>query len=122
MGYTSLPKTRYGMTIYPDTRHVTEASVPLSASFMPDHERFKTTNNIHSLFSVPDPRHPQSEDAMKKRAKNEFRVERIRQRQRDFAERCWAASEAAASFDELKIARKAMNQLNYERKRNMACA
>merc|ERR1712226_757641 len=120
--YTSLPKTRYGMTIYPDTRHVTEANIPLSHSFMPDHERFKTTNNVMGLFSVPDHRHPQSEDAMVKHARNEFRVERIKQRQRDFAERCFAANEAAQNFDELKIARKALNQLNYERKCHMSCS
>jgi len=120
--FTAPSRTRYGMTVYPDTRHVTEASMPLSASFMHDSERFKTTNSVHSLFAVPDHRAPQVEDTMKKHAKNEFRVERIRQRQREFTERCWAANEAAHEFDELKIARKALNQLNYERKCRMACA
>jgi len=120
--YTSPARSRFGMTVYPDTRHVTEASMPLSASYMHDSERFKTTNSVHSLFAVPDHRNPQVEDTMRKHAKNEFRVERIRQRQREFTERCWAANEAAQEFDELKIARKALNQLNYERKCRMACA
>eukprot|EP00928_Gymnodinium_smaydae_P071575 TRINITY_DN55124_c0_g1_i1.p1 TRINITY_DN55124_c0_g1~~TRINITY_DN55124_c0_g1_i1.p1 ORF type:complete len:1083 (+),score=202.55 TRINITY_DN55124_c0_g1_i1:131-3250(+) len=120
--YTSLPKTRYGMTCYPDTRHITEASMPLSGYYMPDAQRFKTTNSVTSIFGVPDHMHPQTEDAMRHHARNEFRVERIRQRQREFTERCHAANEAAREFDELKIARKAMNQLNYERRCTMACA
>lgn len=119
--YTSMPRTRFGMTIYPDTRHVTEASVPLSGSYMGDGERFKTTNNVHSLFAVPDPLHPQTQDTMKKHSRGEFRVERIRQRQTEFADRCWAANEAAREFDEMKVARKAMNLLDYERKCHMSC-
>mmetsp|Transcript_42041 Transcript_42041/g.116082 ORF Transcript_42041/g.116082 Transcript_42041/m.116082 type:complete len:1038 (+) Transcript_42041:84-3197(+) len=120
--YTSMPKTRYGMTCYPDTRHVTEANVPLSSSYLHDNERFKTTNSVQSIFAVPDHRTPQIEDAVKKHARNEFRIERIRARQREFADRCSAANEACQQFDELKIARKALNQLNYERKCSMACA
>mmetsp|Transcript_24213 Transcript_24213/g.43816 ORF Transcript_24213/g.43816 Transcript_24213/m.43816 type:complete len:1047 (+) Transcript_24213:120-3260(+) len=120
--YTSLPKTRYGMTVYPDTRHVSEPSVPLCSYGMADSERFKTTNNTMSLFSAPDHRQPQAEDTIRKHAQREFRVERIRSRQRDFAERCWAANEAAQNFDEMKVARKALNLLNYERKCHMACA
>jgi Ca2+-binding EF-hand superfamily protein len=120
--YTSVAPTRYGMTIYPDTRHVTEANVPLSHSFLAESERFKTTNNVHSIFSVPDHTNPQQEDAMRKHARSEFRIERIRQRQREFTERCEVANEASRQFDELKIARKALNQLNYERRCHMACA
>lgn len=118
--YTALPKTRFGMTMYPDTRYMTEPSVPLAASYLPEAERFKTTNSVHSIFTAPDASRPQIADAMRKHASNEFRVERIRQRQRDFQERCWAANESAHQFDELKIARKALNQLNYERK--VSCA
>jgi hypothetical protein len=119
--YTSIAPTRYGMTIYPDTRHVTEANVPLSSSFLGEGQRFKTTNNVKSIFSVPDHTDPQAEDVMKRHARGEYRVERIRQRQRDFTERCEVANEAARQFDELKIARKALNQLNYERRCHMAC-
>jgi len=119
--HTSLPKTRFGMTVYADTRHVTEANVPLSHSYLSEADRFRTTNAAHSIYAAPDPRHPQTEDAMKRHARSEFRVERIRQRQHDFSERCLAANEAARSFDEMKIARKAMNQLNYERKCHMSC-
>merc|ERR1719193_1216013 len=111
--YTAPAKTRFGMTIFPDTRHITETTMPLSASFMHDGERFRTTNSVHSLFSAPDPKHPQTQDAMQKHARNEYRVERIRQRQREFTERCWAANQAAQEFDELKVARKALNLLNY---------
>ncbi|CAJ1392209.1 unnamed protein product [Effrenium voratum] len=57
--YTALPKTRFGMTIFPDTRHVAEPSVPLCSHSMHDSERFKTTNNVHSVFSAPDHRNPQ---------------------------------------------------------------
>lgn len=120
--FTAPTRTRFGLTVYPDTRHVTEPSVPLSASFLPDRERFKTMNTVHSLFAVPDPRLPQAEDSMKNHARNEFRVERIQQRQRDFAERTWAANQAAQEFDEMKIARKALNQINYERRCKMSCA
>jgi len=120
--YTSIAPTRYGMTIYPDTRHVTEANVPLSHSFLGEGERFKTTNNVNSIFAVPDHTNPQQEDTMRKHARGEFRIERIRQRQREFTERCEVANEASRQFDELKIARKALNQLNYERRCHMACA
>merc|ERR1719174_229128 len=67
--YTSMAPTRYGMTIYPDTRHVTEANVPLSHSYLGEHERFKTTSNMKSIFSVPDHTDPQAEDAMNRHAK-----------------------------------------------------
>lgn len=120
--FTSLPKTRYGMTCYPDTRHITEPSVPLSGSFLHDADRFKTTKSVKSIFAAPDHLDPQHEDAIKKHARSEYRVERIRQRQRDFNERCFAANEASREFDELKVARKAMNQLNYERRCQMACS
>lgn len=120
--YTSLPKTRYGMTIYPDTRHVAEPSVPLSSHTMSDPERFKTTNNIYSIFSAPDHTNAQASDTMRKHASREYKVERIRSRARDFEERCWAANEAAQQYDEMKVARKALNLLNYERRCKMACA
>jgi hypothetical protein len=113
--------TRYGMTIYPDTRHITEANMPFSASFLHDDARFKTTSNSKSMFSAPDHMDPQTEDAIKKHARSEFRVERIKQRQRDFNDRCEAANEASRHFDELKVARKALNQLNYERRCHMSC-
>eukprot|EP00442_Polarella_glacialis_P000893 CAMPEP_0115164636 /NCGR_PEP_ID=MMETSP0227-20121206/73140_1 /TAXON_ID=89957 /ORGANISM="Polarella glacialis, Strain CCMP 1383" /LENGTH=1027 /DNA_ID=CAMNT_0002577005 /DNA_START=24 /DNA_END=3107 /DNA_ORIENTATION=- len=120
--YTSVGKTRYGMTVYPDTRHITEPTVPNCSCSMGDSERFKTTNNVNSLFATPDSSYPQAADTMKKHARQEFRVERIKNRQRDFAERCWAANEAAQQFDEMKVARKALNLLNYERKCHMASA
>lgn len=120
--FTSPAKTRYGMSVYPDTRHITEASMPLSGSYMEDRERFKTTNNVHSMFAVPDQKNPHVEDTMKRHSRSEYKIERIRNRQRDFSERCWAANEAASQFDEMKVARKAMNVLNYERKCHMACA
>merc|ERR1711976_831736 len=78
--WTSIPKSRYGMTIYPDTRHVTEANMPLSHSFLHESERFKTTSNVKSVFAVPDHTDPQAQDAMRKHARSAFRVERIRQR------------------------------------------
>jgi hypothetical protein len=120
--YTSMPRTRMGLTPFPDTRHILEPSMPLAGSYLDPSERFKTTSGVHQIFSVPDPRDPQVVDAMRKHAQNEFKVERIRQRQRDFTERCDAANRAAREFDELKIARKAMNQLNYERRCQMSCA
>lgn len=119
--YTSLPKSRYGLTDYHDTRHVTEPSVPLSGQFMPDGERFKTTNNVMSVFSVPDHAHPQASDDLRKHSTREFKVERIRERQRDFSERCWAANEAAQAFDDKKMAHKALKLMDYERKCRMAC-
>lgn len=114
--YNTAPSTRFGYSVYPDTRHITECSVPLSHSYCPEMERFKTSNATQSIFAVPDPSVPQQEDAMKKHARNEFRVNRIKLRQAEFAERCHAANEAGRDFDEKRIARKAMNQLNYDRR------
>lgn len=119
--FTTMPPNRFSSTIFPDTRHITEPSVPLSGAYLPDAERFKTTNATMSIFSVPDYRHSQQADCLKKNAQNEFRVERIRARQREFTERCHVANEASRQFEEQKIARKAMNQLNYERRVRMAC-
>mmetsp|Transcript_12254 Transcript_12254/g.27789 ORF Transcript_12254/g.27789 Transcript_12254/m.27789 type:complete len:1019 (-) Transcript_12254:121-3177(-) len=119
--YTTMPPTRYGMTYYPDTRHVHEPSVPLTAHYMHDSDRFKTTNQVLSVFAAPDHRHPQTEDQLKRHARNEYRVERIRSRAADFRERCQAAEEAAQTYDEHRVARKALNQLNYERRCQMAC-
>ncbi|CAK0870129.1 unnamed protein product, partial [Prorocentrum cordatum] len=113
--YTSLPKARYGLTDYHDTRHITEPSVPLSGQYMPDSERFKTTNHVMSAFSVPDHAHPQTSDDLRKHSLREYKVERIRDRQRDFSERCWAANEAAQNFDDRKMAHKALTLMNYER-------
>mmetsp|Transcript_5459 Transcript_5459/g.12076 ORF Transcript_5459/g.12076 Transcript_5459/m.12076 type:complete len:1023 (-) Transcript_5459:156-3224(-) len=119
--YTTIPPTRYGMTYYPDTRHVSEPSVPLTAHYMPESERFKTTNQVVSIYACPDHRHPQTEDQMKRHARSEYRVERIRSRAQEFQERCQAADEAAQTYDEHRVARKALNQLNYERRCQMAC-
>jgi len=119
--FTTMPPNRFSSTIFPDTRHITEPSVPLSGAYLADSERFKTTNATMSIFSVPDYRTPQQADNLRKNAQNEFRVERIRQRQREFTERCHVANEASREFEEKKIARKAMNQLNYERRVRMAC-
>jgi len=120
--FYAAPKTRFGMTVYPDTRHVTEANVPLSHSYMPDHERFKTTNNIHNIYAAPTALTAQSEDTVRKHARGEYRIERIRQRQREFDERAAHSEEASRQFDELKVARKALNQLNYERRCRLSLA
>jgi len=95
--YTTLPPGRFSYTIYPDTRHVTQPMIELgrNASFLSNAERFKTTNSVSSIYSVPDYLSPQHQDDMRKNAQREFRVERI--------------------------ARKALNQLNYERRVRMAC-
>lgn len=120
--FSSPSKTRYGLTHYPDTRHVTEANVPMSHSFLGEAERFKTTNQMHSIFAPPDYERPQVMDDVKKHARGEFRVERIRARQRDFAETHQRQEDAANTFDEMKIARKALNILSYERKCRASCA
>merc|ERR1712048_1210575 len=88
--FTTLAPTRYGMTYYPDTRHITEPSVPFAHSHMDAQDRFKTTNNTLNMFSVPDHVTPQVEDQLKRHAVNEFRVERVRGRQRELAERTHA--------------------------------
>lgn len=109
------------MTYYPDTRHITEANVPLSNSYMGENERLKTMNHAMSMFAGPDHRHPQVEDAMKRHATAEFRINRINNRQREFTDRCQAANLAATQFDEQRVARKAMNLLNYERRVKQSC-
>jgi len=119
--YTAPAKTRFGMTVHPDTRHVTESCMPLSSSFMSDADRFKTTNASACIFATPDHQMPQAADSLKHHARNEFKVERIRHRQREFTERCWAANAAAQDFDDQKIARKALTQINYERRCRMSC-
>jgi Ca2+-binding EF-hand superfamily protein len=120
--WNSPSKTRYGLTHYPDTRHVIEATMPMSHSFMAEDERFKTTNQMHSVFSPIDRERPQVQDDMKKHATGEFRCERIRARQRDFADRAQRAEDAANEFDTMKIARKALSMLSYERKCRASCA
>jgi len=120
--YTTPAATRFGMNVYADTSHVVEPSVPCNPSYISDAERFTTTNGAYNILGAPHIIDPQSMDAVRKHSHNEFRVERIRARQRDFTERCWAANMAAQEFDEQKLARKALNQLNYERRCKMARA
>jgi len=114
--FNTMPSTRFGLTQYHDTRHVTEANVPLSHGYMSDRDRLKTTSQAGCILARPDPNTPQVQDAMKRHATNEFRVERIRQRHRDFSERQTAANEATQEWDEQRIARKALNLINYERR------
>merc|ERR1719456_1949513 len=97
---------RYSWTLYPDTRHVTE----------PLEQRFITTQAAASMFSVPEHQLPQTAEAMKKNTVRDFRIERIRKRQMDMAERREVAEMAAKEFDERRLARKALTLLEYERR------
>lgn len=120
--YTAPAKTRFGMTIHPDTRHVVEPNVPLAAAFMSDMDRFKTTAKTQCITAKPDRHHPQVSDAVRKHARNEYKVERIRRRQRDFEDRRMVADQAQQAFEERKTAQKALTQLNYERRCKMSLA
>jgi len=108
------PLTRHGATIYPDTRHITEANVPGASAYLSEYNRLKTTNQVRSIHAVQGPDLPHIEDKMRKCAAMEFRVERIRNRREEFEKRALIANEVAREFDDLKVARKAMNLLSYE--------
>lgn len=108
------PLTRHGATIYSDTRHITEANVPGASAYLSEYDRLKTTNQVRSIHAVHGPDLPHIEDKMRKCAAMKFRVERIRNRREEFEERAFIANEVAREFDDLKVARKAMNLLSYE--------
>merc|ERR1712182_145962 len=61
-----------------------------------------------SIFASPEHQMPQIAEAMKKNTIRDFRVERIRKRQSDMAERREVAEIAAKEFDERRLARKAL--------------
>jgi len=112
----TLPPARYGLTEYPDTRHVTQPMDLLSGSYLDEPSRFKTTNSVKSIHAKPDYHDPQMYDAFKKSSTREFRLNRLVHRHSEMHERRQAADAAAQTFDELKIARKALNQLVWEHK------
>jgi len=107
---------RFSWTLYPDTRHVTEPLDPRSGSYLPPESRFITTQAAASMFSVPEHQLPQTAERMKTNTVRDFRIERIRKRQMDMAERREVAEMAAKEFDERRLARKALTLLEYERR------
>jgi hypothetical protein len=107
---------RFSWTLYPDTRHVTEPLDKKSGSYLPPDQRFVTTQAGASIFAAPEHQMPQIAEAMKKNTVRDFRVERIRKRQADMAERREVAEMAAKEFDERRLARKALTLLEYERR------
>mmetsp|Transcript_14447 Transcript_14447/g.36159 ORF Transcript_14447/g.36159 Transcript_14447/m.36159 type:complete len:1310 (-) Transcript_14447:933-4862(-) len=115
--YTTLPPGRYQRTQYPETAHVTQ---PIShetiASYLPEERRFKTMALSHNIYAVPDVEIPARMDRLKSMAIRDFRVKRIQYRQEEISRRKEMAEESAREFEEKRIARKALNQLNYERK------
>lgn len=113
--YDEPPGGRFAYTLYPDTRHVTEPT-PDAASFLPPGERWKTTQSMAQVWSVPDVHSPQRTDEMKRNATRDFRLERIRKRQGDMAERRELAEVAAKEFDEARIRRKAFTLYDWERR------
>lgn len=89
---------------------------PMSGSFLRPEERFKTTYAASCMFSTPDFRTPQTSEELRKNAVRDYKIERIRKRQADFAERREIAEMAAKEFDERRLARKALTLLEYERR------
>jgi len=116
-----IPPTRFARTLYPDTRHITEPMDPRSGSYLHDAHRFTTTYLSTRIDTVPDPICPQVRDAMDKRATTEFRVDRIQKRNEGLALRREASDAVYRDFDEKRIARKALDKLNYERRVRMSC-
>lgn len=115
--WTTIPSTRSGYTVYPDTRHVTEPIAHSSiASYCCESDRFKTMNSSTTVFSVPDLSLPHVAEKLRKNASSEFRVERRRARQAEMEGRKLASEAAGYEFEEKRIARKARSQLNYERR------
>ena len=55
-------------------------------------------------------------DTLKANASREFRANRIKAREQEFLERRMASEKAASEYDNKKLARKAITQLNYERR------
>jgi len=107
---------RFSWTLYPDTRHVSQPLDPKSGSYLAPEERFKTTSSMANVFSNPDYQNPQINETMKKNCQRDFKLERIRKRQCDMAERREVAEMAAKEFDERRLARKALSLLEYERR------
>ncbi|CAD7941484.1 unnamed protein product [Amoebophrya sp. A120] len=115
--YTTLPPGRYERTQYPETTHVTQPIPHESiASYLPEERRFKTMSLAHNVYAAPDPEVPARMDRLKSMAIRDFNVRRIQHRQAEISHRQALAEEAAREFEEKRIARKALNQLNYERK------
>jgi len=115
------PPSRYQNTLYPDTRHITEPMDPKSGSYLPPQERFKCMSKTQDMLGVPDNATPQVYDELRKNAQRDFKLERIRKRQADFAERREVAEMAAKEFDERRLARKALTLLEYERRVPISC-
>lgn len=69
-----------------------------------------------TIYAAPDPEIPAQADRVKGMAVREFRVNRLRQRISDMEHRKQQSEEAGRLFEEKRIARKALNLLNYERK------
>ncbi|CAD7929435.1 unnamed protein product [Amoebophrya sp. A25] len=115
--YTRLPPGRFQRTLYPDTRGTIEPIPDKSiASYMPDEQRFKTMSLAHSIYAAPDSEIPARFDRLKSMAIREFRVNRLQNRIAEIGKRKELAEEAAREFEEKRIARKALNLMNYERK------
>jgi len=93
----------------------------MDASYLPDCDRFKTTYLTANSGAPPDLTTPQVADRIKKNAIVEFRSERVRQRQDEFAMRLQVSEACARDFEERRIARTALNKLNYERRVRMSC-
>ena len=69
---------------------------------------------ILGIYSLPDPSDPQVQDNLKKNGQREYKLNRLRKRLADRAERTMAAEKAAEEHDTMRIARKALNLLTYE--------
>jgi len=116
-----LPPGRFSRTLYPDTRHITQPMDPRSGSFLHDLQRFQTTSLSCNILAKPDAISPQVMDALNKNATREFRVERIRNRRIEQQMKIEAMDEFQRDYDERRIARKALQKLNYERRVRLAC-
>lgn len=68
------------------------------------------------MYSAPDPEIPHHFDRLRATSLREFRTRRLQQRLSDMEERKQLSEEAGREFEEKRIARKALNLLNYERK------
>lgn len=111
------PPGRFDRTQFPKTFHVSQPIAhPTVASYMDEQNRFKTTSLSLGIFAAPDPEIPHHFDRLRAASIREFTTNRLRNRLADMEERKLLSEEAGREFEEKRIARKALNLLNYERK------
>jgi hypothetical protein len=111
--------TRYGLTIYPNTKHITE---PLNygagvknPALATDHDRHRTSYQSRQLWSLPDPLCTSALDKHHAAEAHEFKRLFNANRIAEMSVRETAKNEAAKDYDKKRILKKKQNLANYEK-------